>query len=224
VPGDAAESSPDQLSESSTDFDLEAIDATTPPSAGDPSKLDPLDPATYRQANTLVEAKGVTEVLTEITARSPDKEWWCRVHPDPANSLCTWVVELKSLQKENYLVLPPLWPSLVGEACFKRKSYHLAVTMQGLPFLWSVRQPADDTKEPDRWMVTALEAVRQAKTKWTRLCWDDGQKKHRLSVSQSDAVPRWPELSFKELIRLAFKDYAITSLDHPVLRQLRGEA
>jgi hypothetical protein len=35
--------------------------------------------------------------------------------------------------------------------------------------------------------------------------------------------PNWPELPFKELLRVAFKDKYINSLDHPILRKLRGE-
>ena len=33
----------------------------------------------------------------------------------------------------------------------------------------------------------------------------------------------WPEVAFAGLLRVAFKDRFIRSLDHPVLRQLRGE-
>jgi hypothetical protein len=206
-------------------------DPVTPPQGTAPGTaaaaanvIDPFDPATYKTAQPLTAAAGVEEILTEITARAPDKEWWCRVHPDPAMSFCTWIIELKTLQKENYLVLPALWPHLMGEPCFKRKAFYLAVTMQGLPFLWSVRQPSDDTKEPDRWMITGMEAIRLGKTSWVRMHWDEGHKKHRLQTSKSTAEPRWPSATFKQLIELAFKDYVISDLNHPILRQLRGEA
>ena len=36
--------------------------------------------------------------------------------------------------------------------------------------------------------------------------------------------PRWPTLSFREIIRNAFRDRMIESLDHPVIRELRGDA
>ena len=35
--------------------------------------------------------------------------------------------------------------------------------------------------------------------------------------------PEWPELSLRELLRIAFKDKMIDDLGHPVLRKLRGE-
>src|SRR5262249_8382823 len=113
---------------------------------------------------------------------------------------------------------------LMGEACFKPKSFHLAVNMQGRHFLWGVRRPVDDTKEPDRWMRTPLEAVRLAKDKWTRLFWDEQTKVHRLQTSESGQEPTWPEKSFRELLEIAFKGFVIESADHPVLAQLKGES
>jgi hypothetical protein len=35
--------------------------------------------------------------------------------------------------------------------------------------------------------------------------------------------PQWPELPFSQILQIAFKDKYIDSLDHPVLRKLRGE-
>jgi hypothetical protein len=35
--------------------------------------------------------------------------------------------------------------------------------------------------------------------------------------------PTWPELSFGELLKIAFKSRYIDTLDHPVLLKLRGE-
>ncbi len=36
--------------------------------------------------------------------------------------------------------------------------------------------------------------------------------------------PQWPETSFKDSLRTAFKDRLIDTLDHPVLKRLRGES
>ena len=38
------------------------------------------------------------------------------------------------------------------------------------------------------------------------------------------ADPQWPELSFQELLRIAFRDRLIDRVDHPVVRRLRGLA
>ena len=37
------------------------------------------------------------------------------------------------------------------------------------------------------------------------------------------AEPEFPDLPMKEILRIAFKGKYIDSIDHPVLRKLRGE-
>ena len=34
--------------------------------------------------------------------------------------------------------------------------------------------------------------------------------------------PQWPEVTFQDLVKIAFKDHFIRDLDHPVVRRLRG--
>ena len=34
--------------------------------------------------------------------------------------------------------------------------------------------------------------------------------------------PEWPEQSFKELFQIGFKRRTVSSLDHPIFKQLRG--
>jgi hypothetical protein len=34
--------------------------------------------------------------------------------------------------------------------------------------------------------------------------------------------PEWPELTFRELLRLAFREAMIDTIDHPAVRRLRG--
>jgi hypothetical protein len=36
------------------------------------------------------------------------------------------------------------------------------------------------------------------------------------------AEPQWPNLPFSEILKLAFRGFLIDSLEHPVVRRLRG--
>jgi hypothetical protein len=217
VPGDASE--PEGPTD--TSFDPAEFEKPATPGTAEP---DPFDPETYRVRQTLAAAKGVKEHLTELPVRTPDPAWWVRRHPDPAYSLTTSVINLRE-ERETYLVAPALFPSLQGEPTLKRKTFFLATTMQGKLFLWPVRVPVDDSKDPDRWMKKPLEAVRSAKHQWTRIYWDDEIREHRVQSCEIEAEPEWPsDLSPREMIRLAFKDYLIDSLDHPVIRRLRGKS
>jgi hypothetical protein len=172
--------------------------------------------------SSLAVAAGVEKHLTELPVRRPDKAWWVRVHPSPEYALSTFVIELKE-EQETYLVLPPLWPELQGEPTFAALSLHLAVTRQGKLFLWPVRRPTDPTQEPTRWMRPALEAISRAAGKWTRMAWNKDTRQHDISTSKYSDEPQWPDLPFRELLKIAFRDYVISSLDHPVLRRLRGD-
>jgi hypothetical protein len=182
--------------------------------------LNPFDPKTYARGLKLDAAAGVQRVLTDLSVRTPDKSWWVRCHPD--RWFAARVIELKD-ENESYLVLPHLNRHLVGEPCFKRKSFHLAVTMQGKPFLWAVRRPEDD-KDPDKWMRAPIEAVRLAVTKWTRISWNEVTRQHDVNTCESDAEPEWPDLDIEGLNRIAFKDFIIDKPDHPVLRRLKGQS
>jgi hypothetical protein len=198
----------------------ETEQVTEPPPGAE--ALDPFDPMTYRVSQTLAAAAGVKPHLTDLAVRMPDKAWWVRCHPDPEFSFATWVIELKD-ERETYLVIPRLWPSLMGEATFKPKTFTLTITMQGKLFLWGVRRPADDTKEPDRWMRAPLEAVRRAKKQWTRIAWNEATQQHDVLTCDSTAELEWPDLPMREILKLAFKGLVIDTPDHPVLRRLRGE-
>jgi hypothetical protein len=35
--------------------------------------------------------------------------------------------------------------------------------------------------------------------------------------------PAWPDLPFREILRIGFRDKMISEWNHPVLRRLRGE-
>jgi hypothetical protein len=183
---------------------------------------DPFDPATYRVPLSLEAAAGVKQILTSLTVRTPDKSWWVRRHPSPSYAMKAWVIELKE-ERETYLVTPNLWPALAGEATFKPKLFYLATNRQGHLFLWAVRCPADDTAEPDRWMRAPLEAVRLAAEKWTRITWNESTKQHDVATCEVTAEAQWPDRPFRDLLELAFRGFVIDTLDHPVLRRLRGE-
>ena len=43
-----------------------------------------------------------------------------------------------------------------------------------------------------------------------------------LTAENCTAEPEWPSHSLQELIRIAFRDRMIDSLDHPVVKRLRG--
>jgi hypothetical protein len=185
---------------------------------------DPFDPATLCIGSDFNQTVGLKKAVLSVQVRKPDKAWWIRAHPDPAYRLQTAVIELRGERGggETYLVAPQLRADLAAEPTFRPKLLVTAVNTQGVLFLWECNLPRDDRE--DNWSKTALAALDLATKGWVRLaanmsaggydCW---------TATGNLPEPQWPELTLREILRLAFKDRLIDSLDHPVLRRLRGE-
>lgn len=166
---------------------------------------------------------GVRELLVSVPYRRPSKETFFRVHPDPAFRCVGGLIELKDDETESYWVDRALWPHLTDEPTFGRRHVFTCASRQGLVFLWGCRLPGPDGKSPD-WVTIPLEAAKAAESNWVKLYWDQQQRRHRIKVSAHlTDEPTWPDLPFHELLRLAFRDRVVTTLDHPVLQRLRGE-
>jgi hypothetical protein len=194
------------------------------PKESSPDTYDPFDLTRLRLSQDFLGAAGVKKVLTTVPVRKPSKEWFVRVHPDTAYQLQTCVVELKE-DNEVYLVDRPLWVHLVSESTFSPRALFTAINRQNVLFLWPIRLPGPDGKLDD-WNRSALEAAALAQQKWVRV-----QANKSLGAYETfEAAAEWGDadwsslLPLTPLLKVAFKDRFIDTLDHPVLRRLRGEA
>ena len=62
-------------------------------------------------------------------------------------------------------------------------------------------------------------------TQWVRMKANLSLGAYEITVAESVmADPVWPQLSFQDLLRIAYRDRMITTLDHPVVKRLRGLA
>jgi hypothetical protein len=58
---------------------------------------------------------------------------------------------------------------------------------------------------------------------WVRLVYNSESRKYDVFEAKGSLEgPQWPEITFQKMISLAFKDQFIRSLDHPVIKKLRG--
>lgn len=162
---------------------------------------------------------GAESVLTTIDVRKPRAQEWFRVNSDPTWQLQTVVLQVKD-DGEIYLVhrdlRKDLWEEIVPVVLFT------VVSRQGDPFLWPVRLPKDG--RIDKFIQTDLAAAKEAQTKWARRFWVPEIKSHKILAAKNlTDNPVWPEVGFQELLKLAFQDRYITDLNHPVIKNLRGE-
>jgi hypothetical protein len=157
--------------------------------------------------------------LTTVPARKPSPQDFIRVHRAPEYRENFAMIDLKD-DREDYLVHPEILPELTGEVVYK--TLFTAINRQGIVFLWPVRLPAPDDRKSE-WSRSAREAAELAMTQWVRLKANLSLGAYEITVAESVmADPVWLELSFQDLLRIAYRDRMITTLDHPVVKRLRG--
>jgi hypothetical protein len=192
-----------------------------PDAAPIPAAADPFDIASLRLNPSFLETAGVKKLLTTVPVKRPSPQDFIRVHPAPGYHENFAMIDLKD-DREDYLVRPEILQELAGETVLK--TIFTAVNRQGVAFLWPIRLPAPDDRKTE-WSRSAREAAEMAMTKWLRLKANMSLGAYEITTAESAmAEPVWPELSFEELLRIAFRDRMITAIDHPVVRRLRGLA
>ena len=156
-----------------------------------------------------------------VSVRKPSREWFIRVHPGEDYRLVAAIIELKD-DREIHLVSRELLPELAGEATFSPRLLVTAVNRQGIPFIWPLRLPGEDGKS-DGWTQSALNAVKMAETQWVRVTANMSSNSYDVRTASFHEEPQWPEEPLGTILEIAFKGDQITTLNHPVLRRLRGE-
>lgn len=186
-------------------------------------EADPFDLNRLRISQDFVAAASTKKLLTTVPTRKPSKEWFVQTHPDESYRLQTFVIELKE-DSETYLIDSSLWSELASEATFSPRLLVTTVNRQGVLFLWPIRLPGSDGRH-DEWSRSSLEAATHATGKWVRVVANMSLGAYEIFEAAGQwAEPEWPNLPFQQIVRTAFKDHFIDSLDHPVLKRLRGEA
>ena len=194
-----------------------------PGGSADDAAPDPFDPGRLRLSQDFAAGLGVKKALLTVPVRKPSKEWWVQTHPNESYRIQTAVLELKE-DRELYLVDPALWEELATESTFGPRALFTTITRQGVVLLWPIRLPGPDGKI-DEWNRSAMEAATMAVGQWVRVAANMHLGAYEVYTASADLpAPEWPGMPFAELLRVAFRDRYLDTLDHPVLKRLRGEA
>jgi hypothetical protein len=95
--------------------------------------------------------------------------------------------------------------------------------VDGIIFLWPITVPGSSGRSPNAWHTSAVKLKQQAELKWVKRVVNEKAGNYEAFLALGEiAEPEWPELSFKEILKLALKDRYITSRDHPVLQKKDG--
>lgn len=120
--------------------------------------------------------------------------------------------------KETYLVSPKLRAELEGDA--SPAAITLTANQHGELFLWLVKHPSFDG---ELFSTNRLEAMARARMEWVRLKRRQEKGYEIITASVNFPEPEWPTETFEEILRQTFAGKFISSLDHPIVRRLRGE-
>jgi hypothetical protein len=181
---------------------------------------DPFDPAAFRLSQAFADTGGVKKLLRTVPVRKPNKQDFSRVHPDAEYRLTpAAIIEVKE-DRETYLVTPEMAAELPGE--FVMATLFTAINRQGVLHVWPVKLPGPDGKH-NEWHRSAAEAAELAQSSWVRITANIALGAYELyhAVGQLPE-PVWPDVTFTEILKTAFRDRIVNMPDHPLVQRLRG--
>lgn len=178
------------------------------------------DLSSLRMSQEFAGALGVEKLMSKVSVGKPEKQEYFQIHSDPPYRLETAAIQLKT-KGETYLVARPLWTELGPE--IQRIMLFTGITRQQRLFIWPIILPGPDGKHHEAHQVQ-LSTAQAAMGTWMRLAWNAETRSYDVFKAGAELTPpKWPNKPFEEILRVAFKDRFIKSLDHPVLKELRGE-
>lgn len=183
-------------------------------------KNDPFDFANLRLQQDFANQVGVKKVINIIPVRKPNKQEFIRVHPGESYQMQVHILELKN-DGGIFLVTSDIAAELSDELV--PVTLVTAINRKGDIFLWPIKLSKDGRS--NGYNDSAMDAAFNYATKgWIRIVANITNGVYQ--VYQPSAVlpgPEWPDLDFQQIIRIAFKDRLITTVDHPAIKMLRGE-
>ena len=184
-----------------------------------PEDDDPFAPEKLRVSQDYLATANVKKLLATVPVKRPGPQDFVRVHSDTAYRALMAFLELRD-DRETFLVNLAAVPELQPE-CFIANLF-TAITRTGVVFLWPVKVPATDGRT-NNWHASAAEAVAQAMKGWIRMKSNMALGAYEIFLAESSIPdPEWPELSFVELYKIAFRDRLINHPGHPAIKRLRG--
>ena len=200
-----------------------ASDSETQAPTGGSAASDPFNNLdSLRLSQDFADQAAVRPVYSSIPVRKPHKQEFVRTRTGNEWRFETGTFEDKE-SREIYMVDPSLWSELPGDV----NPTCLILTISrnsAVPFFWPLKLPGLDGRTCN-WHSTAIAAAQKAETVWLKVVSDMSAGMYVAHVATGCLPePVWPDdLAMADLLRLAFRDRFVGSLDHPLLRRLRGE-
>jgi len=179
-----------------------------------------LDFEKFRLSQDFEGMVGIKKEILIVPVRKPDRQVWFQVHPDVNWRTQFAIIEIKE-DRETYLVSPQIYQELLGECV--PKFIFACQTRQGVTFFWPVKMPGPDGRL-DSWNQSALQIVTEYAGRWIRVISNLGASGYEVYTAEAEfPSPVWPSEGFHSLLKKAFRGKIVDSLDHPIIKRLRGQ-
>ena len=170
-----------------------------------------LDPAAFAVSQDFKD-RVATEALAKIEIRHPRKAEFFRVHPEHRSPALGVVTS----DQQTFIVHPDLVEAIEDDV--KIVELYTAINRDGEIFLLPV--PYDSVNS---WNASARQVAEAAKTSWVRRDAKQVQGQYVATKALGELdEPQWGEQTFANLFGAAVKGRHIDSLEHPVVKKLRG--
>jgi hypothetical protein len=167
----------------------------------------------------------VQDMLVTVSARKPDRSQFFRVRSGPewTIDLFLFTRKMEGRAGETYMIAPTIRDELPVSVREEVKLHRLFVCVdkRGVPFIWPARLP--NPLMPSAYHTSALDIAKVAEEKWVRMYSDTAAGYYKMHVAEGDyGEPAWTQFKLGELVKLAYKERLIDSLDHDVIKELVG--
>jgi hypothetical protein len=167
------------------------------------------------------EAGATRKLLTSVPVDKPNKQRFIRTHPAEDYRMIAGLIILKE-EGEHYVCAPAVVASLPEEV--RQVTLYTVCDRQNNISLWPIPQPDVEGRDLD-WWRTARIAAEHAMRKWIRVVANKAVGGYEILEAEGRFPdPIWPELTFMELMAIAFRDRYIGDLNHVVIQKLYGRA
>jgi hypothetical protein len=186
--------------------------------------LSAYDPANFIRNVADIAAETPLRPLEYLRVGRPNNKMYVRASTKYRMApvyILTWTQHDKEV---DHLVLGSCVPKvlpLVGDV-IKAYSLNLMAMDTGGYFLWPVRELSE--LDGSSWTHSRHAALVAAQQKWVRIKSNRANQEYEITLPEDTLPePKWPDVPFAKLLKVGFGKRIIDSIDHPIVKAVRGK-
>jgi hypothetical protein len=183
---------------------------------------DPFDPMSLGISTEYAAAIN-EQTSTKPEGRRPNEQEYFRVSPLPEHRLPVASIADKQDNGKVYIISGPILDAVKAEfpRLVRAVLIVTAQTLIGTILAWPVPLAED---RGGKWNSQQRVASEQGKMMWTNMASNHSRAQYDISTVDNPKEVDWKSFPpFAEILRQAFSERLIDSIDHPLLKKLRGK-